>query len=61
MTRNQIPTLTVKDLQELFGVDRTTIYDWRKSGLPYYKLGGSVRFKEEEVLQWVENQKVNEE
>lgn len=61
MTRNQIPTLTVKDLQELFGVDRTTIYDWRKSGLPYYKLGGSVRFKEEEVLQWVESQKVNEE
>lgn len=60
MTKSQIPTMTIKDLQELFNVDRTTIYEWRRAGLPYYKLGGSVRFKEEEVLEWIERQKVTE-
>lgn len=54
MTKEQIPTLTVKDLQNLFGVDRSTIYEWRKVGLPYYQLGGQVRFKEKEVLEWIE-------
>lgn len=33
--------LTTLDLCKMFGVTRTTIYDWRRKGLPYYKLGGN--------------------
>ena len=60
MTTEQIPALTVKDLQNLFKVDRSSVYEWRRAGLPYYQLGGSVRFKEHEVLAWIEkNRKQN--
>jgi len=33
--------LTTMDLCKMFGVTRTTIYNWRKKGMPYYKLGGN--------------------
>jgi len=33
--------LTTLDLCKMFGVTRTTIYNWRRKGLPYYKLGGN--------------------
>jgi excisionase family DNA binding protein len=59
VTIDQLPRLTVQDMIELFNVDRSTIYEWRKAGLPYYKLGGSVRFNESEVLAWIEKNKVN--
>jgi excisionase family DNA binding protein len=44
--------LRVKEVQEMFDVDRTTVYNWIKTGLPSYKVGGSRRFKLEEVKQW---------
>jgi excisionase family DNA binding protein len=59
VTVDQLPRLTVQDMMELFEVDRSTIYEWRKAGLPYYKLGGSVRFNEAEVLAWINANKKN--
>ena len=44
--------LKVKDVQEMFDVDRTTVYNWIKHGLPSYKVGGGRRFELEEVKQW---------
>lgn len=57
MVLQELPKLTTKDMQDIFKVDRSTIYKWRKAGLPYYKLGGYVRFKESEVMAWVEQSK----
>jgi len=56
--------LTRKDVASLMQVTPLTVDRWRADhGLPYFKLGGSsngaVRFKEEDVLEWVERRKMN--
>lgn len=33
--------LTTRDLEKMFDVSRQSIFNWRKCGLPYYKLGGN--------------------
>lgn len=48
--------LTVSELQEKLKVSRQTIYDWRKNGLPFLKIGSSIRFDGDEVNEWVEKQ-----
>lgn len=58
MGKEEIPHLTVKDLSELFEVDRATIWKWRKEGLPYYQIGGNVRFKRDEVIKWIETKRI---
>ena len=47
--------LTVKELEEKFKLSRSTIYRLRKEGMPYYKVGGSIRFDEDEVRDWLKN------
>ena len=47
--------LTVKELEEKFKLSRSTIYRLRKEGMPYYKVGGSIRFDEDEVREWLKN------
>ena len=44
--------LRVKEVQEMFSVDRTTIYNWIRKGLPSHKVGGGRRFEIEEVKAW---------
>jgi excisionase family DNA binding protein len=60
MTKEMIPSLTTADMEELFGVHRSTLNEWRKAGLPYYKLGGKVLYKKDEVLAWIEERKIVE-
>jgi len=33
--------LTTLDICKMYGVTRTSVYNWRKKGLEYYKLGGN--------------------
>jgi hypothetical protein len=33
--------LTTLDICKMYDVTRTSVYNWRKKGLPYYKLGGN--------------------
>ena len=48
--------LTVKQVCELLGIERTTLYRWRKQGLPSFKTPtGLVRFEEDKVLEWIKN------
>lgn len=44
--------LTTKELQEILKVDRTTIWRMRKKGMPYEKIGGSIRFDLDKVKEW---------
>ena len=45
--------LTRKEVAAKFGVDPRTIDNWReKYGMPYYRMGGQVRFVESEVDAW---------
>jgi excisionase family DNA binding protein len=51
--------LTMEEVGNLMGLDRSTIYAWKRKGLlPHYKIGKrAVRFKLSEILQWLENWK----
>lgn len=50
---SDIKFLTVEQVAEMLQVTRTTIYNLKKKGLPFIKLGKNIRFDQEEVIVWV--------
>jgi excisionase family DNA binding protein len=48
--------LTTEELCSRFKLTRKTIDRWRKKGLPFIKINGSIRFDEKAVDEWVKNQ-----
>ncbi len=51
--------LTVDEIAAMFRVSKTTVYRIVESRLiPFYRLGGKLRFKEDEVLAYLEAQRV---
>jgi excisionase family DNA binding protein len=47
--------LTPQEMARVLGVQPSTIYQWTHQGfIPHVKLGKFVRFKEGDVLKWVE-------
>ena len=50
---SDIKFLTVEDVAEMLQVTRTTIYNLKKQGLPFIKLGKNIRFDQDEVVDWV--------
>ncbi|WP_224999422.1 helix-turn-helix domain-containing protein [Cesiribacter sp. SM1] len=45
--------LEVEDVCRMFGVSRTTVYEWRRSGkVPSYHRGRRVYFKKSELLRF---------
>ncbi len=51
--------MTMEEVGNLMGLDRSTIYAWKRKGLlPHYKIGKrAVRFKMSEILRWLETWK----
>jgi excisionase family DNA binding protein len=45
--------ITVQDIMKLYKVTKTTVYNWIKQGMPYYKFGKLTRFIESEVDEWL--------
>ncbi len=46
--------LTLEELKEFLGVNHQTIYNFRKSrGLPYIKIGSTVRYDRDDVVAWM--------
>lgn len=53
------PLLTPDKLAEYLGVSKTTVYRLiEKRAMPFYKIGGALRFKQEEVIEYVKNSRV---
>lgn len=51
--------LTARELAELLGFAAGTIVDWAEAGeVPAFKLGGRLRFRESEVLAWLEERRL---
>jgi len=47
--------LTPDEVAELLSVQKSTIYQWTHQGfIPHIKLGKFVRFKEKDVMEWME-------
>jgi len=50
--------LNAREVVEVLSFSPATVLDWFESGkLPGFKLGRAVRFRESEVLEWVEAQR----
>jgi len=45
-----------KELSKILKVSIQTIDNLRKKGLPYKKIGNSIRFVKEDVLKWIDEQ-----
>jgi len=51
--------LTVKETAELLGTRVSTVYSWvHTKQIPYYKIGHLVKFKQDDINNWVEDRKV---
>ena len=49
--------LTAKELELLFKIDVKTIYSYVRRGLiPYVRIQSNVRFRKEEIFDWIERQ-----
>jgi excisionase family DNA binding protein len=52
--------LTAREVAELLGFSAGTVVDWvERGGLPAFKVGGRLRFRESEVIAWLEQQRMN--
>jgi excisionase family DNA binding protein len=47
--------LTIEDVAEMLKVARSTVYKFKSMGMPFIKIGKTIRFKDNEVIQWVES------
>jgi excisionase family DNA binding protein len=56
---NSLPELmTVDEVGQLFKVSKNSIYRMTQSGmLPFYKIGGSMRFAKKDMLEFLESVK----
>ena len=51
--------LSARDLAVLLGFSASTIVDWSERGeVPAFKVGGRLRFRESEVLAWLEARRI---
>ncbi|MDR0570697.1 MAG: helix-turn-helix domain-containing protein [Clostridiales Family XIII bacterium] len=53
MSTTDIKFLTIDDVSEMLQVTRSTVYNLKKRGLPFIKLGKNIRFDQKEVVDWV--------
>jgi excisionase family DNA binding protein len=50
---------TIQEVSEYLGIEVSTLYAWvHTRQIPYYKIGRLVKFKVEEIEQWVNQRKV---
>lgn len=50
---------TTKQLTKILNVDPSTVWRWRKEGMPYEKWGYAVRFELEKVVMWLKEKGVS--
>lgn len=52
---SDVKFLTIEDVADMLQVTRTTVYNLKKRGLPFIKIGKNIRFNQEDVIDWVMN------
>lgn len=48
-----IHMLRMKDIVQLFGVSRVTVYKWMQEGMPHVRIGGLLFFDKDKIDAWV--------
>ena len=52
------PLLTAAELAEILGFSAATVVDWsERNEIPSFKIGGRLRFRESEVIDWLEERR----
>ena len=52
--------MTIKDIAEYLQVKERTIYSWINKGIiPHYKIESTIRFKENEINEWLSSKEVS--
>jgi len=50
--------LTSRELATILGFSASTVQDWYETGqLPGFRIGGRLRFRQSEVLEWLEERR----
>lgn len=52
--------MTIDDVAKMLKVARSTVYKFKDMGMPFIKIGKTIRFKDGEVTDWVESHVVSE-
>ncbi|WP_109431824.1 helix-turn-helix domain-containing protein [Sulfoacidibacillus thermotolerans] len=47
------PYMTTSELCDWLRITRTTVWKWRKEGMPYHGSGKALRYKRYEVEEWL--------
>lgn len=55
---SEVNYLTIEQVAEMLQVTRMTIYNLQNKGLPFIKIGKSVRFDKNDVIEWMNSKKV---
>ena len=56
LTATSSPTwITSKQLAQHLGISVAAVTNLRTNKIPYYKLGGRIYFKKQEIDEWIEN------
>lgn len=53
--------MTTEELEEFLKVSRTTLYEWRKKGMPCIKMSRLIRYDKESVIKWLDEQTIKNE
>ena len=52
--------MTIKDIAEYLQVKDRTVYSWINKGIiPHYKIESLIRFKENEINEWLSSKEVS--
>jgi excisionase family DNA binding protein len=52
---SDVKFLTVEDVEEMLQVTRSTVYNLKKRGMPFIKIGKNIRFDQNEVIDWIKS------
>jgi len=55
---SELKYLTIDQVAEMLQVTRMTIYNLKQNGLPFIKMGKSIRFDKDDVIEWMNSKKV---
>ena len=52
--------ITIKELSKYLQIKERTIYSWINKGIiPHYKIESTIRFKENEINEWLSSKEVS--
>ncbi|MDD2424324.1 MAG: helix-turn-helix domain-containing protein [Candidatus Cloacimonetes bacterium] len=52
--------LSINDLKEIFNISKTTVYRIVESRkIPFYKISGVIRFSEEDIINYLNENKID--